>query len=129
MRLKILLPYKVFAQEEHVRRIVVKTGQGFLGFLPHRLDCTVALTPGILTWESDVGEETTIAVDDGILVKAGLDVMVSVRNAIGGTSLEELHRAVQWDFLHVSEQERSLHITLAKLESGFIRRFVEMQHE
>ena len=128
MQLKVLLPFKVFAQKEDVKRIVAKTTQGFLGLLPHRLDCVVALTPGILTWESESGGEMTVAVDEGLLVKAGMQVLISVRNAIGGTDLEQLHEAVANEFIKVSEEEKSMRLALTQLESGFISRFAELQH-
>ncbi len=128
MRLKVLLPFKIFAQREGVKRIVAKTDQGFLGLLPHRLDCVSALTPGILTWESESEGEVVIAVDEGLLVKAGMEVLISVRNAIGGTDLGKLHEAVKQEFMKVSEQERDMSLALTKLESGFISRFAELQH-
>ena len=70
-----------------------------------------------------------VAVDEGILVKAGTEVVVSVRNAIGGARLEKLHDAVKQVFLSVDEQEKSVRSVLAKMESGFIRHFRELQRE
>jgi F-type H+-transporting ATPase subunit epsilon len=128
MQLKVLLPFKVFVQKEGVKRIVAKTSQGFWGLLPHRLDCIAALTPGILTWESESEGEMVVAVDEGILVKTGLDVLISVRNAIGGTDLAKLHETVKQEFMKVSEQEHDMRLALTKLESGFISRFAELQH-
>ena len=64
-----------------------------------------------------------------VLVKAGMEVLVSVRNAIGGTDLDDLHEAVKREFLDLDEQERSVRTVLAKMESGFIHRFMEFQHE
>ena len=52
MHLKVLLPFRAFAEEENVLRIVAETSAGSLGLLPHRLDCTAALMPGILTYET-----------------------------------------------------------------------------
>jgi F-type H+-transporting ATPase subunit epsilon len=40
-----------------------------------------------------------VAVDEGVLVKTGMDVLVSVRRAIGGTDLGQLHEAVEKEFL------------------------------
>jgi F-type H+-transporting ATPase subunit epsilon len=128
MQLKVLLPFKVFAEKEGVKRIVAKTAQGFMCFLPHRLDCVVALTPGILTWESESEGEVVVAVDEGLLVKAGAEVLISVRNAIGGADLGKLHEAVASEFMKVSEQEKDMSFALTKLESGFISRFAELQH-
>jgi F-type H+-transporting ATPase subunit epsilon len=112
-----------------VKRIVAQTLQGSFGLLPHRLDCAAALAPGILTYETEADGEAYVAVDRGVLVKVGRDVLVSVRNAIGGTDLDQLHEAVKREFLSVDEQEKSVRVALAKMESGFIHRFMDFQHE
>lgn len=128
MQLKILLPFKVFAKKKDVSRIVVNSTQGFVGFLPNRLDCAVALEPGILTYESQDSGEVFIAVDEGVLVKTGLDVLISVRDAITGVDLDTLHEAVLQRFVKESEQEVNMRFALSKLESGFIHRFAQLQH-
>jgi F-type H+-transporting ATPase subunit epsilon len=112
-----------------VTRIVAQSLQGSFGILPHRLDCTAALAPGILIYETETEGEVYLAVDQGVLVKADKDVLVSVRNAIGGTDLDELHEAVKREFLKVDEQEKNARLVLAKMESGFIRRLMRFQHE
>ena len=112
-----------------MKRIVAQTLQGSFGLLPHRLDCTAALAPGILTYETESEGEVYLAVDQGVLVKSGMDVLVSVRNAIGGTDLEKLHEAVKREFLNVNDQEKNVRSVLVKMESGFIRRLMEFQHE
>jgi F-type H+-transporting ATPase subunit epsilon len=112
-----------------VKRIVAHSLQGSFGLLPHRLDCAAALAPGILTYESDEEGEVFVAVDQGVLVKAGMNVLISVRNAIGGIDLDKLHEAVKKEFLAVDEQEKSVRSVLAKMESSFIHRFMEFQHE
>jgi F-type H+-transporting ATPase subunit epsilon len=129
MNLKILLPFKVFAEKNNVSRIVARTATGSFGLLPHRLDCVAALVPGILVYETAEEGEVYLAVDEGVLVKSGADVLVSVRNAIGGTDLAKLHEAVNQEFLNLDDQERKVRSVLAKLESGFIRRFAEFHRE
>ena len=129
INLKILLPFEIFIEKTDVKRIVAQTLQGSFGILPHRLDCTAALAPGILTYETEANGEVYVAVDQGVLVKAGMDVLVSVRNAIGGTDLDQLHQAVTREFLNLDEQEKSVRSVLAKMESGFIRRLMEFQRE
>ncbi|MDH4369748.1 MAG: F0F1 ATP synthase subunit epsilon [Nitrospira sp.] len=129
MNLKVLLPFQIFAEKTGVSRIVAETSEGSFGLLPHRLDCVAALTPGILVYEHEAEGEVYVAVDEGVLVKTGLDVLVSVRNAIGGTDLDTLHEAVEREFLNLDEQEKSVRSVLAKLESGFIRRFAAFHHE
>jgi F-type H+-transporting ATPase subunit epsilon len=129
MNLKILLPFRIFAEKTDVLRIVAETHEGSFGLLPHRLDCVAALEPGILVYETKAEGEVYIAVNDGVLVKCGTDVLVSVRNAIGGMDLGKLRESVDREFLNLSEQEKSVRSVLARLESGFIRRFAEFQHE
>jgi F-type H+-transporting ATPase subunit epsilon len=129
MTLKILLPFQIFAEKTGVSRIVAETREGSFGLLPHRLDCVAALAPGILTYENQAEGEVFLAVDGGVLVKTGLDVCVSVRNAIAGTDLGQLHEAVSREFLNLNEQEQTTRSVMDKLESDFIRRIVEFQHE
>jgi F-type H+-transporting ATPase subunit epsilon len=129
MNLKVLLPFQIFVEKTGVSRIVAETSEGSFGLLPHRLDCVAALAPGILVYENEEEGEVYVAVDEGVLVKTGLDVLVSVRNAIGGTDLDKLHEAVEREFLNLDEQEMSVRSVLAKLESGFIRRFAAFHHE
>jgi len=129
MNLKILLPFQVFAEKTGVSRIVADTREGSYGFLPHRLDCVAALAPGILTYQIEGEAEVYVAVDEGALVKTGFDVFVSVRNAIGGTDLGQLHEAVKREFLNLNEGEQNVRSVMAKMESDFIRRLAEFHHD
>ena len=129
MNLKVLLPFQVFAEKTGVSRIVVETREGSFGLLPHRLDCVAALAPGILIYQNEAEGEVYVAVDEGVLVKTGLDVLVSVRNAVGGTDLGQLHAVVDREFLDLNEREQSVRAVMAKMESDFIGRLAEFHHE
>ncbi|MGD1045314.1 MAG: F0F1 ATP synthase subunit epsilon [Bacteroidota bacterium] len=129
MHLKVLLPFQIFAEKTDVSRIVAETREGSFGLLPHRLDCVAALAPGILIYENDVEGEVYVAVDEGVLIKTGLDVLVSVRNAIAGTDLGQLREAVDKEFLDLNEREQNVRSVMTKMESGFIRRLAEFHHE
>jgi len=129
MNLRILLPFRIFAQETGVSRIVAEARNGSFGLLPRRLDCVTALVPGILIYENETEGEVYVAVDEGVLVKTGSDVIVSVRNAIGGTDLGLLREAVEREFLNLNERQSSVRKVIAKMESGFIRRLAEFHHE
>ena len=122
MNLKILLPFQIFAEKADVSRIVAESHEGSFGLLPHRLDCVAALSAGILIYETGTEGETYVAVDEGVLVKTGPDVLVSVRNAIGGTDLGQLREAVQREFIHLDEQEKNVRSVLAKMEGDLMRR-------
>ena len=129
MNLKVLLPFQIFADQTGVSRIVAETREGSFGLLPHRLDCVAALAPGILTYQLGAQAEVYMAVDEGLLVKTGLDVLISVRNAIGATDLGQLHAAVERQFLHLNEREQSVRSVMAKMESDFISRLAEFHRE
>ena len=128
MNLKILLPFKVFAEKTGVSRIVSETHAGSFGLLPLRRDCVAALTPGILIYETAAEGEVFVAVDGGVLVKTGPDVLVSVRRAIRGADLGQLRQAVEDEFLALDAHEQNVRSVLTKLETGFLRRFATLQH-
>ena len=129
MNLKILLPFKVFTNRPDVLRIVAMTSEGSFGILPNRLDCVASLSAGILEFETAAEGDIYIAVDEGVLVKTGNDVLISVRNAISGLGLEQLRQAVEQEFLAIDEQEQKIRSVLDKIESGLIRSLVEFHHE
>ena len=129
MHLKVLLPFQIFADKADVSSIVAETREGSFGLLPQRLDCVAALVPGILIYQTESDGEVLVAVDEGVLVKTGPDVLVSVRRAIGGTDLGRLREAVEKEFLTLDEHEQSVRLVTARLETGFLRRFATFQHE
>jgi F-type H+-transporting ATPase subunit epsilon len=120
MNLKVLLPFQVFDEMKNVSRIVLETSKGSYGLLPQRLDCVAALVPGIFTYETEEGDVHYLAVDEGVLVKAGTQVMLSVRNAVGGADLGKLHESVKKEFMNLDESEKNVRSVMAKMESGFM---------
>jgi F-type H+-transporting ATPase subunit epsilon len=128
MQLKILLPSRIFDEIDEVTRIVAETGRGWFGILPQRLDCVAALAPSILTYATEKAGDVYVAVDEGVLVKTGAKVLVSVRHAIGGVDLGQLRQAVEREFLTLDGQEKNVRTAMAQLESGIIRRFAEFHH-
>ncbi|GLU57266.1 F0F1 ATP synthase subunit epsilon [Dyadobacter frigoris] len=129
MSLKILLPFGVFSEINEVSRMVMQTSEGSFGLLPHRLDCVAALRPGIFSYEIASGDTIYLAIDEGILVKAGSQVNLSVRNAIAGLSLGKLHEAVQKQFLDLTESERNVRSVMAKMEAGLLLSLGKFQKE
>jgi F-type H+-transporting ATPase subunit epsilon len=129
MNLAVLLPFRIFSHATRVLRIVAETPDGSFGLLPHRLDCVTALTPGILTYETEAEGEVYLAVDEGVLVKAGAEVLVSVRRATCGSDLDQLRASVVQEFLIVNARKNNLQRVMARMEAGFMRRFVSLQHD
>jgi F-type H+-transporting ATPase subunit epsilon len=127
MRLRLLLPNQIFADKADVLSIVADSSEGSFGLLPQRLDCATALVPGILTYVTKQDGAVYVAVDEGVLVKTGADVRVSVRHAVGGKDLAGLHDAVKRQFLALDDEQRQVKVAVAKMEGGILRRFAEFQ--
>lgn len=125
MRLKVLLPTHVLL-DQPATRIVAEGEEGAFGLLPRHVDFVAALRPGILTFTTPEGNERFVALDEGILVKRDREVLVSTRRAVVGQDLARLRQTVESTFRVLTERERIARSALARLEAGFIRRFLEI---
>jgi F-type H+-transporting ATPase subunit epsilon len=121
MQLEVLLPSEVFAREDDVARIVAETSAGSQGLLPHRRDCVAVLVPGVFVFSTAAGGEVFVAVDEGVLVKTGLRVVVAVRRAIRGADLATLRELVTRQFIHQDARALQLRSAMALAEGGFMR--------
>jgi F-type H+-transporting ATPase subunit epsilon len=127
MRLKVLLPTRVLVDEE-VRKVGAEAQDGALTLLPAALDLATVLVPGVLEFEHADGREEFVAVAEGVMVKAGDEVLVSTRKGVRGTELGRLREQVEKEFLHLDEQETTARTALARIEATFVHRFIELGH-
>ncbi len=127
MQLKILLPDRVFADEAKITRIVFVTPGGSFGLLPRRADCVAAIVPGLFAYQAAGADEVTVALDEGVLIKAGGNVFISVRRAIAGSDIEQLQHSIAAEFLTLSDLQNAQRRVSAQLESGFIKRFAAFE--
>jgi len=126
MKLRILIPTEVLMYKD-VNSIVAEGMEGSFCIKPGHIDYVSALVPGLFYFRPANQEATQyIAVDRGILVKHGPEVLVSVRNAVAGEDIGKLHQLVRDHFLSLDQQERKVRSAMAKLESDFLRRFMEI---
>jgi F-type H+-transporting ATPase subunit epsilon len=86
-----------------------------------------ALVPGVMTFQPAGKPEEYLAIDHGILVKCGADVSVSTRNAVRGTSLEQLKQDVERQFHAREEREKAARAYEAKLEADLVRHLMEAE--
>ena len=128
MKLKVLIPNKVFLVEE-VEQVNAEAKNGAFGLLSNHIDFVTALTPSILSYRSVEGEEVFMAIDEGILVKCGQTVMVSTGRAVKDANLDRLHQTVAEEFRQLNEQQKMTRTALARLESGLARGIVEIGRE
>lgn len=125
MHLKLILPTEVMVNQT-VSKITAEGSNGFFCLLPQHIDWISNLVPGVLSFESETGEEVFLAIDEGILIKQKEQVLVSVRNAVRGDNLETLQQEVQQQFRHLDEREQQARNLLARLETSFVREFMEL---
>ena len=125
MRIKILLPYKTLLDAD-CNKITAPGKGGAFQILPRHVDVTWTLEPGILEVFYNDGEEY-FAVDNGVLVKKGNNVYISVFRGIKGKTLEDLDNSVTEVFTKLSEKEKEARIILAKLETDTLRKFLELE--
>ncbi|NJR72737.1 MAG: F0F1 ATP synthase subunit epsilon [Scytonema sp. CRU_2_7] len=125
MHLKLILPTEILLNQT-VTKVTAEGSNGSFCLLPQHIDLVANLVPGILSFELETGEEVFLAIDEGILIKQGQQVLVSVRNAVRGDNLETLQQAVQQQFLHLDEREQRARSMLARLETSFVREFMEL---
>lgn len=126
MTLKVLMPTTVLV-EETANKIIAEAVNGYFCLRPRHIDFVAALVPGILTFYTPDEVEQFVAIDNGILVKCGQEVMISTLIGVRGTALEQLRDTVAERFLELDEHERMARTALARLEAGTIRRFIELE--
>ena len=124
MKLTVWLPSEVFLDEDVVR-IRAQAENGWFGMLPKHVDTVTALVPSVLIFQRPGQAEEYLAVDHGVLVKCGPEVRVSTRNAVRGTSLEQLKHEVEKKFREREELEKKARAFEAKLETDLVRRLLE----
>ncbi|HDR15859.1 MAG TPA: F0F1 ATP synthase subunit epsilon [Desulfobacteraceae bacterium] len=127
MKLKVLLPTEILI-EETVGKINAEAPNGFFCLLPRHVDFVTALVPGLLSYEPETEQkEYFLAVSEGILVKSGANILVSVRRAVKGGKLGELRRIVEEKFRVLDDREQTARSAMSRIEAGFVRRFLEVQ--
>jgi F-type H+-transporting ATPase subunit epsilon len=126
MRLKVLLPSEVLL-DAAVTKVTAEAENGAFCLLPRHIDFVAALLPGLLSFETEDGQEEVLAVDEGILVKCGAQVLVSTRQAVRGPDLGTLRQAIDDQFRAVDEQEKKARAAAARLEADLVRRFLELE--
>lgn len=123
---QILLPTGVLI-DESATKVTAEAEDGAFCLKPRHVDMVTALSPGIVTWSPSEGDERYAGVAEGVLVKAGRDVLVSVQFGVCGSSLAELRDAVRRHFEEADERERQALSAVAHLESDFVRRYLELE--
>jgi len=126
MCLKIILPTRVLLDVK-IRKIVAEAVNGAFGVLPRHIDFVAALRPGLLSFWDTNEREQFVGHDEGVFVKQGRQVLVSVRRAVQGESLTTLRELVRSEMMALQDHEQKARNALGRLEAGIVRQFIELE--
>lgn len=126
MRLQILLPTEVLI-DEPAAKIVAEAENGSFCLLPRHVNFVTSLAPGLLTFTDANAKERILGVAEGVLVKTGRDVRVSVEYGVLGDNPGQLRETVRQHFETADERERQAVSAVARLEADFVRRFLALE--
>ena len=125
MKLTVNLPSRVFLDVK-AERIGAEGPMGGFTLRPRHIDMASPLVPGLLWYVPDGEHREYLAVSEGMLVKLGDEVLVSVRAAARG-ELGTLRHKVRELSAELDTQERTARTAVARMEAGFLRRFMEFR--
>lgn len=127
MKLKVVLPGEVLLEEE-VRKIVAEAVDGSFCLLDRHIDFVAPLAVGLLAFQKEEGgEDEYIAVDGGVLVKQGAEVLVATPRGVRRGALGELREEAERRFGELREHEGAARRALAQLESSLVRHLIELE--
>ncbi len=126
MRLKILLPTEVLLDRD-VTQVSAEAANGQFALLPRHVDFVAPLVPSVLAFAPESGTTVYVGIDEGVLVKVGDEVLVSVRQATHSGTLDEVAQRVDEEFRVMDEHERKARSAAARLEAGLVRRFLDVR--
>lgn len=126
MQLQVLLPTEILV-DCHAQSITAEAENGSFCLRPRHVDFVTALAPGILTYRDNDDHEHWIGLADGVLVKTGRQVLVSVQHAVVGENPGQLRNLVRDHFESIDERERQAVSAVARLEADFVRRFLALE--
>jgi F-type H+-transporting ATPase subunit epsilon len=119
VKLKVLVPDRVLVDRE-VSRITAWSNDGSFCLLPRHIDYVSALSPGLFSFEVDDEYAEFLAIDEGVLVKQGPEVLVATRKAISETEMEELKHLLKKAIVALDEEELRARNVIAQLADDCI---------
>lgn len=125
MRLTVNLPSQMLLQAA-TDKVKAESPEGHFTLLPNHIDTATAIAPGIMSYVDESEDEKFLAVSEGLLVKNGDEVLVSVRAAVQG-ELGTLHTEVEKLIDTLDDTERKSRTNVARMEASFLRRFLDFQ--
>jgi|SRR5690606_12732775 len=125
MRLLLSIPTGVVL-DTPTAKVTGESDRGSFTLLPRHADGALLLRPGLLSYFDDEGGEVFVAVDEGVLVKAGRDVRIACRRAVVAGDLANAKSALAGHLEQQSEHDRKARAALMSLEAEVLRRLGDL---
>lgn len=126
MKLLLSVPTGVVVDTQ-VARLSGESDRGSFTLLPRHADGAMLLRPGLFSYVDEDGAEVFVAVDEGVVVKAGNDVRVACQRAVVAGDLQDARSALMRHLHERSEHERKARSVLRALEADVLRRLGELR--
>lgn len=124
MRLRVLLPHACLFDGD-VDKVTADGVDGSRGFLPRHVDFVLPLKSGVLSCVKQDGGELFFAINQGVLIKKGIEVSVVTPKAVMAERIEDLPENVLQTFQKEDEHEKTSRKVVAQLETMLVREFIE----
>lgn len=112
--------------EERALLVAAESLHGAFTLLPRHADTALLITPGLLSFTREDGAEVFLAVDHGVLVKAGDSVRVACQRAVLAGDLGAAESAVRAQQAAQGDSERRARTAVARLEAEILRKVAEL---
>lgn len=110
-----------------ISKITLEFLNGYHTFLPKHIDFASVIKSSIATYTQVDGEQKYIACHQGIAVKKGKIITLSVRQAVLGNTPDELKETILREFKKEDNQRKELNTAMARLEIGMLRGFKQLK--
>ena len=126
MKVRILSPIGPVLDEE-AEKISFESLSGSRTFLPNHIDTVSALPPNIVSVRTTAHKDIYLACTQGVLVKQGSQVLISVHKAVIGNDLNNLATLIKTEFAQDEDNRRQVNTAIARLEAQLSRGFVNLK--
>jgi F-type H+-transporting ATPase subunit epsilon len=125
MRVSVLLPERALLRTD-ADRVVAESLEGSFCLELRHIDIVAPLVPGILTLVRG-DQEQFLATAEGVLVKLGQEVLISVRDAVTDAPLGRMRTAIEQRGRERRSREQAVRQAAERLETALVRRFAELR--
>jgi F-type H+-transporting ATPase subunit epsilon len=125
LHLTVTTPGQILVDTSDVAAVRAEDESGSFGILPDHADLLTTLIPSVVRWRASDGTAHFCAVRGGVFtVSAGRNVAVACREAILGTSLEDLEAKVRAVRAQQIEADRKARVEQVRLHALAVRQLL-----